>query len=111
LDLIRASLDDVVWRALENEMDYANYKWKSDFYRKDIDNARNEGREKGREEGRLSELRRMVQHIAQARIGDIDPSMQGRIAACDDVDRLEKLVLDLSTAGDPVAVEKLLHDF
>jgi hypothetical protein len=111
LDLIRAALDDVVWRALENEMDYASYKWKSDFYRKDIDNARNEGREEGREEGRLSELRRMVQHIAQARIGDLDAPIQRRIDACEDADRLEKLVLALSTAGDPVAVEKLLHDF
>ena len=47
---------------------------------------------------------------AQARIGQIEPRIVARIDACDDMERLEKLVLDLSTAGDPAAVEKLLHD-
>jgi hypothetical protein len=107
LDLIRASLDTVVRRILEADMDFANYEFKSDYFREKISKAR----EEGREEGRVGELRRIALRIAQTRIGEIAPQVQARLDACDDAERLESLVLALSAAGDPVAIEKLLFDF
>ena len=88
-------------------MDFANYEFKSDYFREKISKAR----EEGREEGRVGELRRIASRVAHTRIGEVAPHVQARIDTCDDADRLETLVLELSTAGDPVAVEKLLFDF
>lgn len=83
-------------------MESRKYEYQSDFAKRYYG--------EGREEGRRFSARRMVMQVAQARIGVIEPQVQERIEACDDAERLEKLVLDLSTAGDPAAVEKLLHE-
>lgn len=110
VDLILASLDADVRRAVESDMDYENYKYKSDYFRKDIDKAREDGVGEGLERG-LTALRRTACRVAGLRIGELDVQVVARIESCDDIERLEKLILELSTAGDPVAVEKLLHDF
>ena len=94
------------------------YEFKSDFLKGYFAHRREDGRElgrdfahlQGREQGRLLEARRIAVRVAEARIGAIGADLQARIDACDDVERLELLVLELSTAGDPVAVEKLLHE-
>jgi hypothetical protein len=84
-------------------MDYENYKYKSDYFRKDIDKAR--------DEGRLLAARGFVLKVARSRIGELGSHLVERVEACDDFERLEKLTLDMIGATDPVAVEKLLHDF
>jgi hypothetical protein len=131
-DLIRASLNETVWRALENEMQHGKYVYKSDFARHYVSEGREEGRregreeghqkgreeghrkgreeghQKGRKEGQLQMARTLLLRLAKDRFGLSGDSFRRAVEACDDLARLTSLHHQLVVARDRQTAERLV---
>lgn len=105
-DLILASLEPGARRILEAAMEPGKYEYKSDFARKYF----GEGKAEGKAEGRLLATRDVLRSIAVRRLGRIDPMTGARIDGCGDVELMNRLILDLASAPDAAAVERLLEE-
>ncbi|MEZ4398724.1 MAG: Yae1 family protein [Kofleriaceae bacterium] len=110
-DLIRASLDEVARRALEDEMQSGKYEYQSDFARRYYGEGRQEGRQEGLQEGRqqglLDGARQLVLALAD-RHGQVGDDARARVGACGDPAQLQELAVALAGAADRAAVERLL---
>ncbi len=118
--LIYASLNDATRRALEDEMlTSKDLEWEMPILRRAFDEGLEKGREKGREEGRedalaeariqgLQRTRRTLLDLASRRRPELSADARQRVEACNDDDRLALLVVEVGSAPDADAVERLL---
>lgn len=127
-DRIRESLDEAAGRALENEMHYGRYVFKSEFARRyfgaGIERGRKEGHKEGlregherglqrglREglhEGQLQAMRTALLQVAEQRFGLAGNTIRRPIEACGDLRRLTALVAEVSAAPDRKTVRRLV---
>jgi hypothetical protein len=103
-DLIRASLNEAVWRTLESEMLHGKYEYKSDFARRYV----GEGLERGRYEGQLQMARTLLLRLAKDRFGLSRDTLRRSVEACADLDRLTTLHHQLGVARDRQTAERLV---
>lgn len=106
-DLIRASLNEVARRALEDEMQPGKYEYQSDFARRYFGEGQAAGRQEGRQEGRLDEAGAMLLALAD-RHGAVPDELRARVTGCADLEELRSLAVEVAGAASLAAVERLL---
>jgi hypothetical protein len=99
-DLIRASLNEAVWRTLEGEMLHGKYEYKSDFARRYVG--------EGLERGQLQMARTLLLRLAKDRFGLSRDTLRRAVAACADLERLTTLHHQLGVARDRQTAERLV---
>ncbi|KAB2896557.1 MAG: hypothetical protein F9K40_14265 [Kofleriaceae bacterium] len=93
-DLVCASLDDAARRSLEDMMEQQKHKYRSEFGRQMYGDG----------------VRHVLLLLVDRRLQGADAAVRARIETCADVDRLERLVVDVGSAADEAAVRRLLDD-
>jgi hypothetical protein len=102
-DLIRASLNEATWCALENEMQHGKYEYKSDFARHYVG--------EGLQRGQLQMARTLLLRLANDRFGLSGNALQRAVEACGDLDRLTTLHHQIGVARDRQTAERLIAAF
>lgn len=92
-------------------MQPGKYEYKTEFVRNLVaerERHRLEGRMEGFEEGRRENARALLLQVAERRLGRVGDELRAAIAACQDAELLDALVVEVAAAPDGDAGAKAL---